>query len=98
MGTVNFDLGYIVTNSAAKEVQANATFDQIDALLDTPAGNLEAPTTSTSPGTAGQMAIGNDGGSPPSPAAFVCLISSATSPPVAALWMRITSAGISTTF
>jgi hypothetical protein len=33
MGTANLDFGYIATNSAAKEVQANATFDEIDGAL-----------------------------------------------------------------
>ena len=99
MSTVNFNLGYVVPNSAAKEIQVNSTFDQIDSLLDTPAGNIAPPTSSTAPGVAGQMAIGNDGGSPPLPALFVCLTSSVASPPVSALWMRINSAGtISATF
>jgi hypothetical protein len=98
MGTSNFDLGYVVANSAAKEVQVNSTFDQIDALLDTPAANIAAPTSSTAPGIAGQMAVGNDGGSPPLPAVFICLVSTMLSPPADSLWLRITSAGITTTF
>jgi hypothetical protein len=99
MGTSNFDLGYVVANSAAKEIQVNSTFDQIDALLDTPAGNIAPPTAHNSTGAKGQMAVGNDGGSPPLPAVFICLVSGVLSPPSGGLWMRITSAGtISTTF
>ncbi|HLM79008.1 MAG TPA: hypothetical protein VK302_00105 [Terriglobales bacterium] len=58
---------------------------------------VAAPAHYNSPGVAGDLAIGNDGGSPPSPAFFICLVSSVASPPSNALWLRINDAGVFST-
>lgn len=81
-------------------VNYSVTAGSIAALATAPTVNLvAAPDHYNSPGQAGQIAVGNDGGSPPLSAFFVCLVSEVISPPSDALWLRINSAGaFSTTF
>jgi hypothetical protein len=62
---------------------------------------VEPPEHYNSDGVAGQLAIGNDGGSPPNPAFFICLVtgSAEASPPTTALWLIVNAVGVfSTTF
>jgi len=60
---------------------------------------VEPPAHYNSDGTAGQLAIGNDGGSPPNPAFFICLVtgSAEASPPTTALWLIVNAVGLFST-
>lgn len=59
MGTAHYSFGYIATNSASKEVQANATFDEIDAEIYTVASSIPAA-TSVNPQTVSYAAVLSD--------------------------------------
>jgi hypothetical protein len=60
---------------------------------------VEPPEHYNSDGVAGQLAIGNDGGSPPNPAFFICLVtgSAEASPPTTALWLMVNDVGVFST-
>jgi hypothetical protein len=108
MGTANYDFPYIATNQSSPEITHNEALDDIDAAIHSVAGEssptlpellVTPPAHYNSDGTAGQLAIGNDGGSPPNSAFFICLVtgSSLASPPTTALWLMVNALGVFST-